>query len=292
MLTAGDVEFEPRQTKIYPITNSIAIMVAGDNSLQNEIFHSVSVDVNAAIEASPGTWVNVRDVADWYRKYYYEAYLRKSEDAILAPLGLNHEMFITRQKEMSSNLVTQISTELINFEMPEVATIFAGVDSSGFHIYAAHNGKVTCHDSVGFMAIGVGAWHADSHLMFSRHTRFNLFPEALLTVYSAKKRAEVAPGVGKDTDMFVIGPKLGSYLPIGDHVLSELEKIYQSTNRQTERANERARKKAEQYVKKILETTTPKEQAALPKDSGGDKTVDEKAAIPESTEGNSSQGQG
>jgi hypothetical protein len=42
MMTAGDVEFEPqaptgRSMKVFPITNSIAVMTAGDSGLQSEI---------------------------------------------------------------------------------------------------------------------------------------------------------------------------------------------------------------------------------------------------------------
>lgn len=32
MLTAGDIEFEPEQSKIQPLTNSIALMLAGDSA--------------------------------------------------------------------------------------------------------------------------------------------------------------------------------------------------------------------------------------------------------------------
>lgn len=280
MLTAADVEFEPQQTKVVGISNSIAVMIAGDTSLQTEILMNVMFETNAAMQRSPETWLRVQDVAEAYRRHYHKARLRRSEDSILAPLGLNHDSFIGRQQEMSAQLVSQLTTELINFEIPSTETLFAGIDSTGFHIYMANHGKITCHDSIGFAAIGSGAWHANSQLMFSGHTRFKPLPETLLTVYSAKKRSDVAPGVGKATDMFIIGPQLGSYVPIGDHVLSELEKIYQSTVEQSNNAAEKARTEVNQYVEKIVGGTTAKEQEAISSDSDGDKAIDQKNTVP------------
>ena len=57
--------------------------------------------------------------------------------------------------------------------------------------------RVACYDMIGFAAIGIGGWHAQSRFMFAKHTRRSPQPETLLLTYSAKKQAEVAPGVGK-----------------------------------------------------------------------------------------------
>jgi hypothetical protein len=42
MITAGDVQFEPQQTKIAQLTSSLALMVAGDTDLQTEIIADVT----------------------------------------------------------------------------------------------------------------------------------------------------------------------------------------------------------------------------------------------------------
>src|SRR6185437_12932896 len=70
MITAGDVEFEPPQAKIYPLTSSIAAMIAGDASLQIELLYAVNEKVRLAIEANPRTWLSVKEVADWYYEQY------------------------------------------------------------------------------------------------------------------------------------------------------------------------------------------------------------------------------
>lgn len=274
MLTAGDVEFEPAQSKIWELTSSIAAMFAGDASLQSEIFQLIDRDVKARVEAEPKNWWTVRDVADLYSKYYAEIRVRRSEKMLLAPLGLDHKTFIERQREMSQSLVRQLATEMINFTMPEVGTIFTGIDSGGAHIYVAHGANVNCADNVGFAAIGIGRWHANSQFMFAQHNKSKPFPETLLLTYAAKKRAEVSPGVGEGTDMFTIGPALGSYMKIYPHVVGSLEKMYRANRTRERRASLRANKEVNEYVEGLIRAATPKEEqpAQAP---GGDAPIDE-----------------
>jgi hypothetical protein len=141
-----------------------------------------------------------------------------------------------------------------------------GIDHSGPHIYVVRNSDVSCQDPVGFAAIGAGHWHAESQFMFAGHVRLRPFPETLLLVYSAKKRAEVAPGVGAETDMFMIGPVIGSHTPIGHHVLQHLDGIYQDSRAQEIAIGNKARERAAEYVSQIIAESAPKGQASLPED--------------------------
>lgn len=287
MLTAGDVEFEPQQTKIIGLTTSIALMVAGDSSMQAEVLQNLWAATKMKIDSAPDVWLDVRYVVEKYSDFYNEARFRRAERSILAPLGLNNESFISKQREMDPGLVRQISTELLNFESPTIQVIFTGLDNSGPHIYVAHNGDISCRDNVGFAAIGAGYWHANSQMMFAGHTRFKLFPETLLLVFSAKKRAEVAPGVGKATDMFMISG-LGSYVQVDDHHLMELEKIYKAEQARERRAAIKARESANRYVEEITRASTAKEQATIPQDSRGDASANKKE-LRDITEGNRSE---
>lgn len=283
MLTSGDIQFEPQQPKIIPLTKSIFIMVAGDSSMQAEIIQNVQFDVNKRIGEDPANWWNVRDVANLYSQYYNEVRFKKAEKNILSSLGLDNNTFITRQKEMDSNLVLQITKELMNYEAPRISTIFAGIDTSGAHIYVADNENVSCLDLVGFAAIGVGSWHASSQMMFAGHTRFKSIPETLLLVYSAKKRAEVAPGVGESTDMFMVGPDLGNNIyPLGEHVFDKLKEIYKSEQDRERDAGIIAKDSIKQYVEELARGATEKNQATIPSPSpsiiSGDTSADEKTS--------------
>jgi hypothetical protein len=289
MLTAGDVQFEPQQSKIRQLTSSIVAMIAGDSSMQEEILQNVQKDITKKIEEEPSKWVSVSDVTEFYRVRCNEARNKRSENSILAPLGLTHSTFLSQQALMNGDLIVKLATELINFRPPDVEAIITGIDSTGAHIYVVRNSNVACQDGVGFAAIGAGYWHANSQFMFSGHTRSHPLPETLLLAYSAKRRAEVAPGVGREgTDMFFI-PNLGGYSPIGDHVLKELSVIYKSERKKETAIEKQSRERINEYVEKITPPPTPvTEQGAVSApDSGGNPPADAKDVRDDAEEGKS-----
>ncbi len=283
MLTSADVQFEPFQTKVWFLSNSVAAMYAGDAFLQSEILQLVFEEIGKRIAANPQIWVKIRDVAELYSQYYCELRLKKAEKEILAPLGLTNQTFVTKQKEMDSGLVRQLAEEMLNFTPPPVEAIFVGIDSSGAHIYVAKNESVTCRDFAGFAAIGVGAWHANSQLMFAGHTKWKPFPETLFLVYNAKKRAEVAPGVGSATDMFMVGPALGSYTIIDRNHINRLESKYKDRQKAEQRANIKSIQRTTQYVEEITNAATGKEQAT-PASVGRTESPVEKTQIVDQSE--------
>src|ERR1700722_2346062 len=64
MITAGDVQFEPDQGKIWELTTSIAVMTAGDSALQTEILQDVYQHVAKRIGTDPKDWWLLKDVAE------------------------------------------------------------------------------------------------------------------------------------------------------------------------------------------------------------------------------------
>jgi hypothetical protein len=252
MITSDDIEFEPPQSKMWRLTPSIFVLTAGDTTLHAEILNDVEIDVVQRVVAEPANWWRVRDVAELYRGWYEEISLRRAESVILKPLGLDVESFKAEQSEMDPSLVARIASDLSNYELPPTQAIIIGVDNDGPllksgspgaypHIYVSKDGRVACYDTTGFAAIGYGDWHAQSQFMFAKHWRGRPLPETLLLAYSAKKHAEVAPGVGKDTDMMIVGPGLGNNVyPVGDHVMAELERVYSETRAGIDELQEKA----------------------------------------------------
>jgi 20S proteasome alpha/beta subunit len=283
LLTAGDVEFEPPLTKIMPVTNSVAVMIAGDASLQTQIMYALKDKIDRELLLPSTEWLKVRKIADWYYQAFQTARNSKAENAILNPLGLDSETFIGKQNQMDSVLVNKLASELVNFSIAEVQAIIAGVDGDGPHIYVVDNRGVEARDTVGFAAIGVGYWHANSQMMFAQHAKWKPMPDTLFLTYAAKKRAEVAPGVGEATDMFMIGPATGSYFQIGEHVLEALKGIYGKTRERAQQSQEQARLEVNKYVEELnAEANSASgeqaaQPAALPEDSG---TIDKKPEAP------------
>ena len=264
MLTSGDIEFEPEASKLRPINTAIGAMLAGNTASQSEIMERLTRDTNARIQSKPEEWLRVEDVANLYFSHYLEIKRECSEQKLLHPLGLDRSTFFEKQKMMDSNLVDKLAKDLVNFEMSPIETIFAGIDASGPHIYTVRNSGVLCNDWAGFASIGVGAWHADSQMMIARHTKQRPMPETLLLIYSAKKRAEVAPGVGQATDMFLTGPAVGGYIEIGQHVLDALQVNYETMNEEFKISRQSADERIAQYVRELTNPVANPEQSSTP----------------------------
>jgi hypothetical protein len=119
------------------------------------------------------------------------------------------------------------------------------------HLYATEKDTLTNFTSVGFAAIGIGKSHAESQFMFSGHWPLKPFDETVLLSYAAKKRAEVAPGVGKATDMVVIGPMLGFSIKVEDEHIVELDRIYQKSRRSDDRAVKIAQSETKEFIARV-----------------------------------------
>lgn len=271
MLTAADITFEPQRTKIWALTTSIIVMIAGDSALQMEILIAVSSEVNARIHASPKDWWLLRDVADLYVKHYNRIRSVRAEAQILLPLGLDMASWISRQRELAPSMAEQIAQRLTTFELPATEALIVGSDPGGVHIYAVRRGAVTCESGVDFAAIGIGGWHASSQLMFAGHTRKNTLAGTLYLIYTAKRRAEVAPGVGAATDMFTVGKPLGSYLSVAQPVLEELDRRYRRSEAQMNRAMKKAETLFESYLVGLVKAQPDdQQQPSAPGDAKAD----------------------
>jgi len=252
MLTAADMEFQPPQSKILQLTPSICVMAAGDSVLHTEIMNGVSRDARAKTESEPETW-RVRDAVDLYHYYYDAERVRQAEAAYLTPLGLTTDSFIARQDEMNAEFLKLVGRNLVEFEMSELSVIICGVDQDGAHIYIVNNGDILCHDEVGFAAIGAGERHAASQFMLAGHTRYSHLAGTVLLAYIAKRRAEVAPGVGSATDMISIGPTLGFSAPLSLRLMAKLELEFRAIEEAERRAAKEAATRMFVYIHDLLE---------------------------------------
>lgn len=285
MVTAGDMQFAPPLEKIMFLTSSIAVMAAGDSAFHHEIMGDVMKEVNNKVESNPTEWINVKDVVDLYLACRNKAKLRRSGALILAPLGLDHQTFLLRQKTMDAALVSTIATDLINFDLPHTEVIIAGLDAFNgagtTHIYSIHKDDVSCDDVIGFRAIGSGARHAESHFMLARHAWNSTASDTVMLAYRAKKDSEVAPGVGAETDMFMIGPALGQNSRLRSEVMGRLEVEYKKLQKKQNKLQIDAAMEIKRYVDSLpdpsktqgekpasLEASKPDVDASTPDASG------------------------
>jgi len=285
MLTSGDIQFEPAGSiKTVPWTTSIVMMQAGDAAFHTEIAREAYPVVQKWMADKPDEWVSVRNVVDLYIKTRNMLKAKKAEEALLAPLNLDTVSFIRRHKELEPEIAEQLTHDIINFEVPEVSVIVAGVDSLGPHIYVIQDSDVSCNDVVGFAAIGSGKHHAESQIMRSKHLWTAQLSDAALLGYLAKKRSEVAPGVGEVTDMFTIGPGLGTFSIVDEESMHKLAAIYDRIARSEERADKIAKKDAEEYVARRQKRREEEAAKSPPTPSEQRPPAESQASLPSSQE--------
>jgi len=83
MITAGDIEFEPSVSKILSPTNSIAILTAGDQSIQMQVYQKVYKIIADKIDTEPNKWIDISYVAEVYSKCFYDLRNKLIENNIL-----------------------------------------------------------------------------------------------------------------------------------------------------------------------------------------------------------------
>lgn len=262
LITFGDIQFEPETSKIRLITNSIAILTAGDSGLQRELIDCVMEEAASAIAIEPERWLRVSEVADMYCRHWMEAKRRRAEAAVLAPLGLTLYDFLERQSVMSDRTVEQITNAIIAFAPPPTECLVTGIDERGAHIYRIIGGVASCADDIGFASIGMGGRHSDSQLMLAQYAPGVSVPEALLLLHSAKKRAEVAPGVGRDTDLFFMGAQPGSFTLIHDDITKVLDEQFRRIAEDERQALATGKASIQRTIQSMMQSAaTPSQQS-------------------------------
>jgi hypothetical protein len=259
MLTADDTTYEPKVSKkVFQLTALCFAMNAGHDGIQAEIMGMMQASINGAMEQKKDWFqFSVKGMADSYVEFHNQIKRKRISDSILAPFNLDQDAFISRQKELSDIFIRDISDQVTRFEMPETATIIAGIDNSTGsiepHIYAIKRGRyesVVCCDASGYAVVGAGERHADTYLMQSNFTRHFRNTKTLFLCYAAKRRSEVAPGVGRQTDIRVMGPAGGfSFLGDAKSQLPGLADIYDKMIATEQTAEKEAVYETDEYMK-------------------------------------------
>ena len=245
MISAPDIKFEPPQMKIFQFTPDVIALVAGDPYVQTAMCY----DTAKALEARRirGETDTVAGIARLYGEAFTKHRRERAENKFLKPVGLDAHEFLMRQSDFDRDFVDKAVRDMQCLSL-DVETIIAGKDASGYHIYIIDDpGDVRCADAIGFASIGTGKNHANSQFMMARHTKQTLFHTALLQTYAAKKRAEVSPTVGGETDLFYVGIESGFEM-----IHSDVFKAIDAAYKALEGVALEARSKADEQVRQFI----------------------------------------
>lgn len=252
MLTAGGLtEYEPPKGKFIQFSKSVVGLLAGPTAAAANICQSTQAAV-----ALLGPPVDAWTVATTFSAEYVAFRRRFAEVTILSHYGLTFDTFTGRQRELAPELVQRISSELRAVDV-DVEALILGVDAKGGHVFAIRNpGAITNADADGFAAIGIGQWHAESQFMFAKFSHGWLMNPTLWLTHYAKRRAEAAPGVGRETDMIAISLNDGA-VQVRSEIIKALDKIYDSTRRMESNALKKAQVNLEAFLATFFQESVP-----------------------------------
>lgn len=225
MVTAGppmNLEFEHDRSKVSALTDCCVAMNAGDALLAQEILRHI----RGGLQTEP----DIDAIVQLLVAAYTQARQGRIEEQLRA-MGMTLSTFLAEGLKqlgpLFPNLVQQITQMNAGVEL-----LVAGFTSQGDGRLAfVHNpGAVRWFDPLGFHAIGSGGMHAAMTMISVSHS-ISVAPErAVLNVYTAKRNAEVAPGVGRNTDLLVLNNRKKPKA-VNSAVLEELGRLY-DTSRQ------------------------------------------------------------
>ena len=197
-------EFEHQENaKIVPIDGdgdsaSTYALSAGDVLLGTQILSAAKEQLRG--QQSP---VSASEVAQLVRTTYQQVRLGLIVQRELEPRGLNLETYYNGQQTLMPQIVQAIDIALSQGDIG-VEFIIAGRTECRYTIHTITSpGVQSEHTPIGYCAIGSGAPHAMYSLIGASY-KSSLDRESVrVIVEKAKEQSEVAPGVGKKTQVLV-----------------------------------------------------------------------------------------
>lgn len=221
MLTATDIaiEYEHPISKYADFGNGVAILVAGNMVVHTAVIYATRERIRVERLTEP------LEIAEAYAAELRAYANKKAEQYYLAPVGMTISQLMSSDKLESptfQDMYNHVTRYADSAEM-DVQAMVIGATKAICEICAIDNyGRVTRHSDIGFHAIGIGVSHASGHLMQVSACNTQDYYQALWRAYSAKRRAEIAPGVGdKTTDLLVVYE--GRATPLAPNVLERLQ---------------------------------------------------------------------
>ena len=226
MITMGGLtEFEHDVPKITQVGRRIVSLVAGDALRGSELVRLLGPVADAS---------SVRAVAEQLAANYAQLRRNIVNAWYFVPRSLTVEAFYEGgvQQKLLGPIAAQIDQLVAAFDVG-IDVLLAGVDDQGAHIFMSRNpgGLVDDFEHVGFAAAGSGAIHGLQSLIGFEHSPARSLNETVFRVFASKRRAEVAPGVGKVTDLWIIDSE--GVTKLGSEALKRLDGLYEEYERPT-----------------------------------------------------------
>lgn len=265
MITIGELEYEPEQTKTVQLASQTVALLAGDMQLHAAVMPNVYERVRRALADDPRN-INVADIATIYAEEFAFYRRKMAEREILFPRGLDFDRFITRQAVMAHYQVRDLDERLASYYINSTA-IIAGLDPTGGHIFKISNPGVSeCWDTPLFACTGSGEHVASTQFMVAGFEKRWPLAKTLWLTFSAKAKAEAAGGVGNHTDLVVIRPG-GSIRTASPTEQQRLKELFKEVSAKEAEAAQGAVEEIDAVLRASDPGTTDATQHASPDDT-------------------------
>ncbi len=227
MVTLGNIiEFEHTVPKAAEASPFAIAMVAGDSLVGTRIAQQVASEVAA-------TQPPIGDISRQLAQGYEGARAEQLNEQVLRLRGLDLVSYYQNHTSLNPQIVAMLDNQMAQFNLG-VELLLAGVDASGAHVYTVQNpgGTDRLMDIIGYAAIGSGTIHALQSMIGFRHGPDAGYLDTVFRIYASKRRAEVAPGVGQDTDMAIISSHGTHWLT--NEELGKLNEMYEDFRSSTD----------------------------------------------------------
>ncbi len=214
------VEYEGTSTKISELTSSCVVLSAGVTTWIEDLVYQTKQAIK-----NENTLV-IREIAEKCANAYIELIQDNIKRLILSTYNMSFEEFKDQQK-YNPSFLAEVNQRILSTRQTiesNLVSLIAGIDKNGADIFGINSGNFYPFTSLGYQALGSGQALAESVFVHRGYdTKWDL-KKAIITLIEAKKQAEEAQGVGKNTDIVIISKDEIKYLK--KETIEELEKIH------------------------------------------------------------------
>lgn len=198
MVTTGDMTlgFESPNRKAEIITPKSAVLLAGT-------VHEPDLVRDARQKAKGKD--RIRDIAEVFTGIYLDLRTKRVEDEVLkarAGIGSFAE-YHDKQHILHESVVFDLNERIRKYDLG-LAIILLGIDETAHLFQIGNPGTSRSFDNLGYCTIGMGNRHAENVFAWYCYSSATPLNEALYIAFEAKKKSEMAGGVGSTTDAIVI----------------------------------------------------------------------------------------
>lgn len=220
-----NVQFEHHERKIDPLGSNCVVMSSGNALVANEVISRTRAAVGSAA-------LDFGQAASRLRDEYMSVHVERVDELFYRPRGWTLEEFKkVGNAQVPPQLYIGIDQQVFQYNLG-TEFLIAGVDGAGAHVSWVHYhgmqgaGWLETFDKIGYNSVGSGGPHAAISLHFAGQHRDESLARTVFNVFRAKKIAEIAPGVGAQTDVAIVDAAI-TYLT--DAQIAELDELHKKT---------------------------------------------------------------